>query len=138
DLRLLLRRDAAGLRPTQVAQPALLFVECVLLELVSRHVDVVAVAGHSVGEYSACVAPAALAPVAPTRLVRAPGRAVAAPRPGPTPSRVPAAAARAPATSVALRLRPAGRCAPAAGPGSRRQCGGSPACAAWGGWAGTR
>jgi len=82
DLRLLLRGDAAGLRPTQVAQPALLFVECVLLELVSRHVDVVAVAGHSVGEYSACVAAAALDPVAAMRLVIARGRAMAATREG--------------------------------------------------------
>ena len=82
DLRVLLDGDAAALRATEAAQTSLLFVECSLLELVSARVDVVAVAGHSVGEYSACVAAAALDPLAAMRLVIARGRAMAAMRDG--------------------------------------------------------
>jgi len=82
DLRTLLEGDAARLRPTEMAQPSLLFIECALLHLVPNQVEVVAVAGHSVGEYSACVAAGALDPVTAMHLVIARGRAMAAVREG--------------------------------------------------------
>ena len=71
-----------GLRATEVAQPALLLVEAVLAAALAADVDVVAVAGHSVGEYAACVAAGALRPDAAMRLVLERGRAMAAMREG--------------------------------------------------------
>lgn len=72
----------AALRPTEVAQPALLFVECVLQSAIPAEVIVVATAGHSVGEYAACVAAGALPAPDAMRLVIARGRAMAAMREG--------------------------------------------------------
>ena len=82
DLRAALQGDDDSLRPTEVAQPALLFVEAVVGLSVPDDLDVVAVAGHSVGEYAACVAAGALRPADAMRLVIARGRAMAAMREG--------------------------------------------------------
>jgi [acyl-carrier-protein] S-malonyltransferase len=73
--------DDESLRPTDIAQPALLLVEAVLAEEL-RGLEVVAVAGHSVGEYAALVAARALDAAAAMRLVIARGRAMAAMREG--------------------------------------------------------
>lgn len=78
DLRAALQGDDVALRPTEVAQPALLFVEAVLALSLPADLDVVAVAGHSVGEYAACVAAGALRPADAMRVVIARGRAMAA------------------------------------------------------------
>ncbi|MBV8528114.1 MAG: acyltransferase domain-containing protein [Candidatus Dormibacteraeota bacterium] len=78
DLRAALDGDDASLRPTDVAQPALLFVEAVLGLSLPQDLHVVAVAGHSVGEYAACVAAGALRPADAMRVVIARGRAMAA------------------------------------------------------------
>ena len=78
DLRAALQGDDDSLRPTDVAQPALLLVEAVLGLSLPDDLDVVAVAGHSVGEYAACVAAGALRPADAMRLVIARGRAMAA------------------------------------------------------------
>src|SRR5439155_6099016 len=56
DLAASLQGDDDALRATQVAQPALLFGECMLHAALPRELEVVAVAGHSVGEYAAFVA----------------------------------------------------------------------------------
>lgn len=80
-LETLLRQgDDEALRPTEVAQPALLLVGVVLAEVVRGHagLEVVAVAGHSVGEYAALVAAGALEPEVAMELVIARGRAMAA------------------------------------------------------------
>lgn len=82
DLAAALRGDDAVLRPTEVAQPALLFVEAVLAAELPDGTDVAAVAGHSVGEYAACVAAGAIAPADAMRLVITRGRAMAATRQG--------------------------------------------------------
>lgn len=85
DLRGALAGDEEGLRPTEVAQPALLLVEAVLaLRLAGRTpgVEVIGVAGHSVGEYAALVAAGVLAPEVAMRLVTARGLAMAAMREG--------------------------------------------------------
>jgi [acyl-carrier-protein] S-malonyltransferase len=82
DLREALQGDDHALRPTNVAQPALLFVECALLASLPTGLEVVAVAGHSVGEYAACVAAGALDPVMAMRLVIARATAMAAMREG--------------------------------------------------------
>ncbi len=82
DLRAALEGDDASLRPTDVAQPALLLVEAVLGLSLPDDLDVVAVAGHSVGEYAACVAAGALRPADAMRVVIARGRAMAAMREG--------------------------------------------------------
>lgn len=84
DLAAALRGDVDALRPTEVAQPALLLVSLVLGEAVASapEVSVVAVAGHSVGEYAALVASGALDAAAAMRLVVARGRAMAAMREG--------------------------------------------------------
>ena len=82
DLAGALRGDDAALRPTEVAQPALLFVEAVLAAELPDAADVVAVAGHSVGEYAACVAAGAIAPADAMRLVITRGRAMASTREG--------------------------------------------------------
>ena len=82
DLGAALQGDDDALRPTDVAQPALLLVEAVLGLSLPDHLDVVAVAGHSVGEYAACVAAGALRPADAMRVVIARGRAMAAMREG--------------------------------------------------------
>ena len=86
DLAAALAGDDDALRPTDVAQPALLLVEAVLAEAVQRvagdAVTVVGVAGHSVGEYAALVAAGALYPAEAMGLVVERGRAMAAMRQG--------------------------------------------------------
>jgi [acyl-carrier-protein] S-malonyltransferase len=81
DLRGALAGDEEGLRPTEIAQPALLLVEAVLalrLREAAAGVEVVGVAGHSVGEYAALVAAGVLEAGIAMRLVAARGRAMAA------------------------------------------------------------
>jgi [acyl-carrier-protein] S-malonyltransferase len=82
DLRAALSATDEQLRPTEIAQPALLFVECTLRSTLPDDLDVVAVAGHSVGEYAAAVAASALQPADAMRLVIERGRAMAAMREG--------------------------------------------------------
>lgn len=82
DLRRSLLGDDDALRPTEVAQPALLLVEAVLARALPSAVAVAAVAGHSVGEYAACVAAGAIDPADAMRLVIERGRAMAAMREG--------------------------------------------------------
>lgn len=74
--------DDETLRPTEIAQPALLLVGVGLFTQLPEDVEVVGVAGHSVGEYAALVAAAALEPEAAMRLVIGRGRAMAAMREG--------------------------------------------------------
>jgi [acyl-carrier-protein] S-malonyltransferase len=82
DLRAALMGDDDHLRPTDIAQPALLIVECALRSTLPADLDVVAVAGHSVGEYAAAVAAGALQPADAMGLVIERGRAMAAMRDG--------------------------------------------------------
>ncbi len=82
DLRAALSGDDEHLRPTEIAQPALLLVECALRSTLPDDLDVIAVAGHSVGEYAAAVASSALTPADAMRLVIERGRAMAAMRDG--------------------------------------------------------
>jgi [acyl-carrier-protein] S-malonyltransferase len=82
DLAAALTGDDEQLRPTDIAQPALLFVECALRSTLPADLDVVAVAGHSVGEYAAAVAAHAITPADAMRLVIERGRAMAAMREG--------------------------------------------------------
>jgi [acyl-carrier-protein] S-malonyltransferase len=82
DLRAALSGTDEQLRPTEIAQPALLFVECVVRSTLPDDLDVVAVAGHSVGEYAAAVAAGALQPGDAMQLVIERGRAMAAMREG--------------------------------------------------------
>jgi [acyl-carrier-protein] S-malonyltransferase len=82
DLKTALAGDETQLRPTEIAQPALLIVECALRSTLPDDLDVVAVAGHSVGEYAAAVAASALQPADAMRLVIERGRAMAAMRDG--------------------------------------------------------
>jgi [acyl-carrier-protein] S-malonyltransferase len=82
DLAAGLAGGAAALRPTEIAQPALLLVECVLGGLLPANLEGVAVAGHSVGEYAAAVAAGALDAGDAMRLVISRGRAMAAMREG--------------------------------------------------------
>jgi [acyl-carrier-protein] S-malonyltransferase len=77
DLRAALGCDDEHLRPTEIAQPALLLVECALRSALPATLEVVAVAGHSVGEYAAAVAANALQPADAMRLVIERGRAMA-------------------------------------------------------------
>jgi [acyl-carrier-protein] S-malonyltransferase len=74
--------DEARLRPTELAQPALLLVEVVLNSLLTADVAIVGVAGHSVGEYAALVAGGSLQDDVAMRLVVQRGRAMAAMREG--------------------------------------------------------
>ncbi|HEV7677324.1 MAG TPA: ACP S-malonyltransferase [Candidatus Dormibacteraeota bacterium] len=80
DLSAALAGDDDSLRPTEIAQPALLLVEAVLAGAVQRNaaVEVVGVAGHSVGEYAALVVAGALDPAEAMGLVVERGRAMAA------------------------------------------------------------
>jgi [acyl-carrier-protein] S-malonyltransferase len=78
DLRAALSGDDDHLRATEIAQPALLLVECALRSTLPADLDVVAVAGHSVGEYAAAVAAHALQPADAMRVVIERGRAMAA------------------------------------------------------------
>jgi [acyl-carrier-protein] S-malonyltransferase len=82
DLAAALSGDDEQLRPTDIAQPVLLYVECALRSTLPADLDVVAVAGHSVGEYAAAVAAHAIAPADAMRLVIERGRAMAAMREG--------------------------------------------------------
>jgi [acyl-carrier-protein] S-malonyltransferase len=85
DLRAALGGDEEGLRPTEVAQPALLLVEAVLaLRLIelAPGIEVVGVAGHSVGEYAALVAAGVLDAGVALELVAARGRIMAGMREG--------------------------------------------------------
>jgi [acyl-carrier-protein] S-malonyltransferase len=82
DLERALGGNDEELRPTEIAQPALLFVESVLSSALPEDLPVVAAAGHSVGEYAACAAAGALTPAEAMRLVIARGRAMAAMREG--------------------------------------------------------
>jgi [acyl-carrier-protein] S-malonyltransferase len=82
NLRAALSGDDDQLRPTDVAQPALLLVECALRSVLPDDLDVIAVAGHSVGEYAAAVAANALQPADAMRLVIERGRAMAGMRDG--------------------------------------------------------
>jgi [acyl-carrier-protein] S-malonyltransferase len=77
DLSAALSGDDEHLRPTEIAQPALLLVECALRSTLPATLEVVAVAGHSVGEYAAAVASNALQPADAMRLVIERGRAMA-------------------------------------------------------------
>jgi [acyl-carrier-protein] S-malonyltransferase len=82
DLEAALGGSDDQLRPTQVAQPALLAVEVALLASLPPGVEVVGVAGHSVGEYAAAVAGGAMTPEVALELVVERGRAMAASRRG--------------------------------------------------------
>jgi [acyl-carrier-protein] S-malonyltransferase len=78
DLSAALAGGDEQLRPTEIAQPALLLVECALRSTLPADLDIVAVAGHSVGEYAAAVSAHALHPADAMRLVIERGRAMAA------------------------------------------------------------
>ncbi len=78
DLAGALRGSDEQLRPTEVAQPALLFVELVLADTLPRGLEVVGVAGHSVGEYAAVTVAGGLTPEEALRLVIRRGREMAA------------------------------------------------------------
>jgi [acyl-carrier-protein] S-malonyltransferase len=78
DLESALSGDDERLRPTNIAQPALLLVESALRSALPHDLRVIAVAGHSVGEYAAAVAAGALQPAEAMRLVIERGRAMAA------------------------------------------------------------
>ena len=82
DLRARLAGDDDDLRPTEVAQPALLFVGVLLTTMLDPAVEVVGVSGHSVGEYAALAAAAALPASEAMRLVVARGGAMASMREG--------------------------------------------------------
>ena len=82
DLRMALAGDDDALRPTEIAHPALLLTGVVLGAAVPAEVDVVGVAGHSVGEYAALVTAGALEPAVAMRLVVERGRAMAGMREG--------------------------------------------------------
>jgi len=78
DLATALRGSDDQLRPTEVAQPALLFVELVLAAALSADLDIVGVAGHSVGEYAAVSVAGAYTPEDAMRMVIRRGREMAA------------------------------------------------------------
>jgi len=74
--------DEELIRPTQVAQPALVFTEVVLAAALPAGLAVVAVAGHSVGELAAYAVAGAVEPEAALRLAVERGRLMAAMREG--------------------------------------------------------
>jgi [acyl-carrier-protein] S-malonyltransferase len=74
--------DEELIRPTEVAQPALVFTEVVLAAALPRDLSVVAVAGHSVGELAAYAVAGAVLPEAALRLAVLRGRLMAAMREG--------------------------------------------------------
>ncbi|HWF57325.1 MAG TPA: ACP S-malonyltransferase [Candidatus Dormibacteraeota bacterium] len=78
DLASALRGSDEQLRPTEIAQPALLFVELVLAAALPPDLDIVGVAGHSVGEYAAVSVAGAYTPEDAMRLVIRRGREMAA------------------------------------------------------------
>ncbi len=78
DLDAALRGSDDDLRPTAVAQPALLLVELVLAEALPADLEVVGVAGHSVGEYAAASVAGAFTPEDALRLVIRRGREMSA------------------------------------------------------------
>jgi len=82
DLDGALAGDDATLRATEVAQPALVAVEIALLAHLPATLEVVGVAGHSVGEYAAAVAAGALRAEDAMALVVARGSAMAKMRSG--------------------------------------------------------
>jgi [acyl-carrier-protein] S-malonyltransferase len=78
DLAAALRGSDDELRPTQIAQPGLLFVELVLARALPDDLDIVGVAGHSVGEYAAVCVAGAYSPEDAMRMVIERGREMAA------------------------------------------------------------
>lgn len=78
DLRAALGGSDDDLRPTELAQPALVFVELVLADALPADLEVVGVAGHSVGEYAAISVAGAYRPEDALRLVIRRGREMAA------------------------------------------------------------
>jgi [acyl-carrier-protein] S-malonyltransferase len=77
DLAAALNGSDEGMRPTQIAQPALTLVELVLAAGLPADLDVVGVAGHSVGEYAAVSVAGAYAAEDVLRLVIQRGREMA-------------------------------------------------------------
>jgi [acyl-carrier-protein] S-malonyltransferase len=69
--------DEELIRPTEVAQPALVFTELALAAALPSDLEVVAVAGHSIGELTALGASGALEPEAALRLAIERGRLMA-------------------------------------------------------------
>ena len=82
DLGAALQGDDEALRPTEIAQPAIVFTELALAALLPADLDVVGVAGHSVGEYAALAACSAASRADALRLVIRRGRAMAQMREG--------------------------------------------------------
>jgi [acyl-carrier-protein] S-malonyltransferase len=74
--------DEELIRPTEVAQPALVFTEVVLAAALPRDLSVVGVAGHSIGELAAYAVAGAVLPEAALRLAVLRGRLMAAMRDG--------------------------------------------------------
>ncbi|MHB8718047.1 MAG: ACP S-malonyltransferase [Candidatus Dormibacteria bacterium] len=78
DLQTALAGGDESLRATEVAQPALVATELALAALLPAGLDIVGVAGHSVGEYAALAVAGGLPAAEVLRLVIARGRAMAA------------------------------------------------------------
>ncbi|HEX4579043.1 MAG TPA: ACP S-malonyltransferase [Candidatus Dormibacteraeota bacterium] len=77
DLRTALGGSDEQLRPTEIAQPSLVLAELVLAARLPAELEVVGVAGHSVGEYAAVSVAGAYAPEDVMRLVIRRGREMA-------------------------------------------------------------
>jgi [acyl-carrier-protein] S-malonyltransferase len=78
DLAAALAGSDEGLRPTDIAQPALLLVELVLAGALGTEHEIVGLAGHSVGEYAAVTVAGAYTPADALRLVISRGKEMAA------------------------------------------------------------